>query len=208
MAKRQVATTKARIIMQWNKRCVNPNQPLGVRVQRWIGGLAVVLFLVGCGGTSPAQIQATIDSAVSATAQAQQVATSVAATQVAQEPCGAAKLAAYVATVEPLVGKFERQAGVTSVAPRIGLSVPLQELLNIQNDVIAITPPVCLVDFHAQVVSMMGLYRFAYETFSAQGDEAVVTQAITMGTLALAKVREGLATIHTGQVPATPTPAP
>jgi hypothetical protein len=167
----------------------------------------LLLALAGCGGPSAADMQATVGAAVQATADAEQVAQSVAATQAAADVCGAAKLNAYADTVEEQLQTFEAQTGLASSTPRVSLGTPLQKLLDIQTETRRMDAPECLKAYHEQLVGMMGLYRLAYETFAAQGDETLVQASLQVGGETLATLKQGLTTIRQGQVPPTPVPA-
>jgi|GEM_PF-2788773 hypothetical protein len=168
--------------------------------------LVILFLLLGCGGPSEADIEATIAVAVQSTAQSAQVATSVQATTQAAEVCGQIALNTYADEIEEQIITFEMQTSVAGSTPRMSLGVALQELLNLQTETRRMKAPECLSAYHERVVSMMGLYRLAYETFAAQGDEMLVQAALQVGDETLGEVKQQLAIIRNGQVPPTPLP--
>jgi hypothetical protein len=169
-------------------------------------GLCVVLLLIGCGGPSEAQLQATVAAAVKATEEANNVATAVAATQLALEACGSAALTRYADATEKLVQQFDQQAVLVSSTPRVSMGVPMQRLLDIRTETDAIIPPECLVEFHEQVTSMMGMYQLGYQNFAAQGDEITTQAALQVADDVHKAVVAGFEHIRQGAVPPTPTP--
>lgn len=170
--------------------------------------LAVALLLISCGGPSPDQIQATVASAVQATITANTSATASAVASAEAARCAPAGLSTYATTVEEQVRTFEMQSGLTSSTPRASMGAALQRLLDIQTETRRMEVAPCLTAFHAEVVSMMGLYRLAYETFAAQGSEAITTVSLRQGDEALANIKQGLATLRAGTIPVLPTPSP
>ncbi len=175
-------------------------------VRRVFVALLAAIVLVGCGGPSEAELQATVAAAVAATAQAQQVATSVAATQEAEAACGEKALTAYADAIERQIQRFEQQTGLAGSTPRASLGEPLQRLLDLQNEAQDTKAPECLKQYHEQVVSMMGLYRLAYQNFAAQGDETLTQASLQVGQETLATLKQGLGDIRKGVVPPTPVP--
>src|SRR5262245_45417056 len=95
--------------------------------------LVLLLALAGCGGPSAADVQATVGAAVQATADAEQIARSVAATQAAGA-CDAARLGPYADTIEAQIKSFEQQSDLVNTTPRASLGAPLQRLLDIQSE--------------------------------------------------------------------------
>jgi hypothetical protein len=169
--------------------------------------ILALLVLVGCGGPSEADIQATVGAAVQATTQAGQIATSVQATQTASA-CEQPTLNVYADAVEEQITTFEQQATLTGSTPRVSMGVPMQKLLDIQTETRRMDVPNCMQEYHERVVSMMGLYRIAYETFAGQGDESLSQASLMLGGESLGRVKAELATIRKGEVPPTSTPAP
>lgn len=165
-------------------------------------------LLVGCGGPSEADIQATVAAAVQSTAQADQIAASVKATQEAQDECGQKAFTAYAETIDMQIQSFEMQASLTGSTPRVSMGTPLQELLNIQTETMKVDAPSCLKGYQERVVSMMGLYRVGYETFAGQGEETMVQAALQLGDESLRKLKKDLAEIKAGKTPIEPTPLP
>src|SRR5262245_55983944 len=116
---------------------------------KYIGTLIIAAaLLVGCGGPSEADIQATVAAAVSGTTQAQVIASSVAATQEAEQACADAALKIYADAVDTEIAAFQQQAQLVSTTPRVSLGVPLQKLLDIQSETRKIKAPQCLTKFH------------------------------------------------------------
>lgn len=154
---------------------------------------AVFALLSAC-GPSQEQLQATVTAALAVT--------SVAATATAEaDVCGNAKVTAYGDEIERLIERFQRQTSVAASTPRMSIGVPLQELLNLQSETEDMVHPECLDNYHRRVVSMMGLYRVAYQTFAAQGDETLVQAALIMGDQELAKLLDELTLLKAGEVP-------
>jgi hypothetical protein len=166
------------------------------------------LILAACGGPSEADIQATVAAAVQATAQAEQIAASVKATQDAERACGAIALNTYADTIEEEMQTFEMQTSVASSTPRVGLGTALQKMLDMQTETRRMEYPPCLKAYHERVVSMMGVYRYAYETFAAQGSETATQAALQVGGETLSELRAQLPMIREGQIPPEPTPVP
>lgn len=155
--------------------------------------LTAVVLLAGC-GPSAEQLQATVEAGVAGT---QTAATATAEADV----CGPSKVTAYGETIGQAIERFQRQTSVVASTPRVGLGGPLQELLNLQNDTEDMEHPECLDNYHRRVVSMMGVYRFAYQTFAAQGDELMVQAGLQVGDDELRKLRADLKLIEAGEVP-------
>ncbi len=177
-----------------------------MRYPRLLLLFVLTLTLTSC-GPSTADIQATIDSSVAATVTTIEQSTAQAATATAAEVCGAAALARYADTLEPQIQTYEMQAGLASRTARISMGPALQALLDLQTETRKMDVPPCLADYHAQVVSMMGLYRAGYENFSAQGDEALTTVSLRMADESLAHIKATIPTLHQGTVPPVATPA-
>jgi len=174
-------------------------------------GLGIALFVPAVrttlGISLGADIQATVQAAVQATAQAQQVAVSVNATQEASEACGSAALTTYADAMSEEIKTFEAQISVAQSTPRMSLGTPLQRLVDIQTETRRMKMPACLKSYHERVMSMMELYRLAFETFAAQGSESITQAALSTGGTELGVVREQLDSIRDGTVPPTPSPA-
>jgi hypothetical protein len=177
-----------------------------MRSLRLLPLFALALALASC-GPSTADIQSTIDASVAGTVTTIAQSTAQAATATAAEVCGAAALTRYADTLEPQIQTFEMQAGLVSNTARISMGPALQALLDLQTETRQMDVPPCLAEYHAQVVSMMGLYRAGYENFSAQGDEAMTTAALRMGGESLAHIKATLPTLRQGTVPPVATPA-
>lgn len=172
-------------------------------LRSFLVSVCVALALTAC-GPSAADVQATVAAAVEATSQQVVVSTSVAATQVAANACGAEALTAYADTAEKQMERFERQATLVGSTPRMSMGEPMQRLLDIQDETDQIDAPACLADYHERLVGMMGLYRLAYSTFSAQGDEATTQLSLTMGDDELKVLRDALTELRDGKVPTLP----
>jgi len=175
-------------------------------MKRIFVGCILAILLIGCGGPSESDIQATVQAAVESTAQAQAVAVSVKATQEAADVCGAPALGVYADSMDEELTTFEMQTSVAGSSPRMSMGVALQKLLDIQTETRRIKAPDCLKAYHSRVISAMGLYRYAYENFAAQGNESMTTTALQMGQTELAAVKKDIPTIRSGQVPIVPTP--
>jgi hypothetical protein len=130
---------------------------------------ALLVLLVACGGPSEADVQATVAAGVA-------VSVAQTSTAVAADACGKVALNVYADAVEQQVNRFERQAGLTGSTPRASMGEPLQRLLDLQDETERMDVPPCAAEYHKQILSMMGIYRLAYENFAAQGDE-ITTQA-------------------------------
>lgn len=153
--------------------------------------------LMSCGGPSAAEIDATVQAAIQSTAAAIPT----------PDPCGAAALGTFADAMEEQLKTFEAQTAVVGATPRVSLGTPLQRLLDIQTETRRMDAPVCMQNYQTQVVSMMGLYRLAYETFAAQGDEITVQAALQTGQQFLQQAKDGLALIRAGKIPPTPEPS-
>jgi uncharacterized protein YcfL len=177
-------------------------------MRRVLIAILALLALAGCGGPSEADIQATVSAAVAATAQAKDIALSVAATQEAEQACAEKALSEYADAIDVQVRSFRQQAQLVSSTPRASLGGPLQKLLDIQTETRKVKVPACLKEFHTRVGGMMELYQLAYQNFAAQGSEISTQAFLQVADDELKAITEGIATIRTGQMPALPTPAP
>lgn len=166
------------------------------------------LALVACGGPSESDIQATVQAAVESTAQAQQIAASVKATQEAADVCGMTALNTYADAIDEEIKTFQMQTSVAGASPRMSIGTALQRLLDLQTETRRTKTPDCLKTYHERVVGAMGLYRYAYENFAAQGDDSITTLALQMGQTELDAVQKDLPTIRSGKMPIVPTPMP
>jgi hypothetical protein len=167
-------------------------------------GVVAALLLSACGGPSEVQVQATVVAAVEATAQAQQVATAISATQVAATACEPAALKAYAARAEDQLQAFEQQAQLVGTTPRVGLGVPLQRLLDIQTETRKLETPECLQPVHARVLDAMDLHQQAYQNFAGQGDEALTTRLLQEAAASLATAHADLTKLAAGTLPDAP----
>ncbi len=159
-----------------------------------------LIFLTAC-GPSPEQLQPTIEAAVAATLTTATETAGAATATAEADVCGETRLIAYAETMEQQLDRVSRQVSVADSTPRVGLGVALQELFNLQNEIEALDHPECAANFHENVVSMVGLYRLAYQTFAAQGDDLLIQASLTMANNGMNSLRDDLEVLYTGAVP-------
>src|SRR4051812_1534521 len=87
--------------------------------------LFLLMVLISCGGPSESDIQATVQAAVASTAQAQQIAASVKATQEAADVCGTVALNTYADGIDEELKTFQMQTGVAGSTPRASIGTAL-----------------------------------------------------------------------------------
>jgi hypothetical protein len=184
----------------------NPKE--GSMTSRFLPIITLAVALSACGSPSESDIQATVQAAVQATSRAELVAVSVKATQEAADVCGKMTLNTYADAVEEEIRTFEMQISVTQSTPRGSIGTALQRMVDLQTEMRRMKTPECLKAYHERIVSMMGLYRLAFQNFAAQGTESMTTAALQMGQQDLDAVKKDLQTIRAGTVPTVPTPAP
>lgn len=176
---------------------------------RWRCLCVVVVFaLIGCGGPSEADIQATVGRSIEATAEAQKIATAIQATQEAEAGCNEQALQAYGKAIAKQLDRFASQAQLAGSTPRMSLGVPLQELLHIQNETEDLEAPTCLDWYHRWVVAVMNRYRDGYQKFAAQASDAEVNVILSTATDAFLEVQKQAQQIQIGQMVPTYTPIP
>src|SRR5690242_7776105 len=170
--------------------------------------ITAMFALTGCGGPSDTEIQATVQAAVQGTAQAEQIAISVKATQEAETACGKEALASYADAMNGQIIAFEQQAQLVGATPRVGLGVPLQRLLDIQTETRKFKTPACLKDFQERVAGMMQLHQMGYQNFAAQGSETTTQASLQVAADELVAVKKGIAELRAGTLPAKPAATP
>lgn len=162
--------------------------------------LLTLLLVAGC-GPSAEQIQATVEAAVSATVSAQQEATAAVLATAEADTCSDARLATYTDELERLLDRYENQTEVVASTPRVGLGTPLQRLIDYEDEARDIDVPECLTDYHAAVIAMMEAFRDAYQTFAAQGSQAVIEKRLADGRQLLADIRGAIPDLREGVLP-------
>lgn len=167
-----------------------------MRYRALISIACAVIALTGC-GPSEAQIQATVEAAVTGT----QAAIADATATAEADSCSDAALVAYADDVEQLLDRYEAQTEVTGSTPRVSLGGPLQRLVDYEDEVRELVVPDCLEQFHEALGVMMQRFRQGYQTFAAQGDTLTINQALTDGRQLMADLRGALPSIREGVLP-------
>jgi hypothetical protein len=175
-------------------------------IRRFVLISLVAALLAGCGGPSQADFQAGVQATEAAAATKEAAAAKNEAE--AADPCADAALMAYADAIDEKLRTFESQIAVTDASPRVSIATPLQKLVDIQQDTRRIQAPECLTVFHDRVIAMMGLYRTAYETFAAQGNQHKIATSRAAGAVELQAIHDGLANIRAGEIPPDPPPTP
>jgi hypothetical protein len=121
--------------------------------------------------------------------------------------CRKADLTTYADAVTSKIKAFQQQGDLVAATPRVGLGMPLQRLLDLQNETRAIEAPGCLRHFHENVLEAMEIQQHGFQQFAAQQNELVAVSLITMGKENLATAVDDLEALRAGVVP-TPVPTP
>jgi hypothetical protein len=121
--------------------------------------------------------------------------------------CRQADLATYADTMSAKLKNFQQQAELVAASPRMSMAIPLQRLLDLQNETHEIFAPGCVRYFHEQILSAMETQQRGFQQFAAQGDEMTALGFVTIGRDDLEEATAELDAIRAGTAP-TPVPTP